>query len=348
MYLFLRALRILALCLLGVVPAGTALASSADDSSSTLLAKIHLQAGVAHFNAGEYADAEREMLRAYSLRHVPELKYNLAQCQERLGALDRALVSYQEYLRDRPDAPDALEVQRRTASLQERIKSGALPKPPASAEPPPASAVVSEPAPSAPAPAEKVIFKEIIVYKVQQKAGRNARNGAFGVLGLALAGLATGIVFTVNTVQFNQSIAEQDQVFQAQFGLSTDSCIDSAKVQQAVNNRANQDAMTIGGTNTAAIAMQLVTSYQPIAMNLCDFNRIAHDNAKLNVAGTVVGYSVGGIALAGALGLFLYGRKLDKQQAQEARQQSNVPNLSFWLQPAGGQRGAGLALSGSF
>lgn len=328
------------------------------EDADTLRAKLYLEAAVAYFNDGQYADAERGMLRAYELRPVPELQYNLGQCQERLGAIDRAVSSYRSYLKNRPDAEDAAEVVRRIGQLEERMHSEsalmAVSTPgagSAATAPPPATAPAAGSA-AAPPPAEKVIFKEIIVYKEPPpKAGRQVRAAGLGLLGLTAAGLATGIVFSVETSQLNASIDVQATNFNTLFNLDIRSCSDMALQQAAVSKKASQDAAAFSGGNAALQQMitdQLTSTYGLTSKNICSFYHIASDNGTLNTAGAVIGYAVAGLSLIGSVSLLLYARHLDRKQERELATKNRVSNLSWLLTPYGGPAGAGLVLNGRF
>lgn len=329
------------------------------DDPVTARAKIHLEAGVAYFNDGRYADAEREMVRAAELRPVPELMYNLAQCQERLGALERAVASYRAYVVGRPNAADVAEVERHMAELTGRIREqgpsqAAVPS--AAVEPPPAALVKSAPAsPASPAaaPPEKVIFKEIIVYKdPPPKAGRSVRYVGYGMLGLVAAGLATGIAFTVANSQLNQSITEQGNNFQELFGLPIQSCSNMTLQEEVVSAKAMTDAVAAAPNNPQQqqqIIDQIKPTYRKASQNTCEFFGITSDNARLNLTGAAIGFGIAGLATAATVGLFLYGRYLDKKQDEQLKQrQPGVPNLSMNLLPYFGPSGSGLVVAGRF
>ncbi len=356
MRLFLSFLGVLMLCQwLGAPDASAARAAPQPDDPITARAKIHLEAGVAYFNDEKYVDAEREMIRASELRPVPELMYNLAQCQERLGALERAVDSYRAYVKGRPNAEDAADVEKHIAELERRIAElkaspGANSAAVAPAAAPPSN---SPPAAPAPAPPEKVIFKEIIVYKEPPpKAGRSVRYVGYGLLGLVAAGLATGIAFTVANSQLHQSIAEQSDNYQMLFGLPIDSCPNMALQDQVVSAKAQADASAAAPGNPMLqqqIFNQIKPSYVKASQNTCEFYRISSDNSRLNLTGAAIGYTVAGLASAATVGLFLYGRHLDKKQAQQLKQQQHgVPNLSWRLQPYLGPSGSGLVFSSSY
>lgn len=362
MRLFLLFLGACLLCqLLGLAQASAAKSGAQPDDPITARAKIHLQAGVAYFNDGKYADAEREMIRASELRPVPELMYNLAQCQERLGALERAVESYRAYVRGRPSAEDVADVEKHIAELTARIAEpkaspGVVPPAAGAGEPPPAALSSAPPSTaSAPpaAPPEKVIFKEIIVFKEPPpKAGRGVRYVGYGLLGLVAAGLATGIAFTVANAQLEQSISEQGNNYQELFGLPITSCPNMALQEQVVSAKAATDAMAAAPGNPTQqqqIIDQIKPSYGKASQNTCEFYRISSDNARLNITGAVVGFSIAGLATAATVGLFLYGRHLDKKQEQQLKQKpQGVPNLSWHLQPYFGPSGSGLVLSGRY
>jgi tetratricopeptide (TPR) repeat protein len=152
------------------------------DEEKTDRARIHLKSAIAYYDDGRYEDAAREMTSAYSLRPLPDLQYNLAQCYERLNRLEDAARSYETYLQAKPDAPDRKNVQARIDNLRERAKAEA------------SGQALPSPAPVG----EKVVFKTIVVYREKAAPpGRAARWAAYGLGVLALAGVATGIAYAV-------------------------------------------------------------------------------------------------------------------------------------------------------
>jgi tetratricopeptide (TPR) repeat protein len=151
------------------------LARAQDDKTER--ARIHLKAAIAYYDEASYEDAVREMEVAYSLRPLPDLQYNLAQCYERLGRYKDAAEAYSKYLQALPAAPDRKLVETRIANLRERATAG-------TAGPPP--------------PTEKVVFKTIVVYKTAPPPpGRGVRIAAYGLGVVALGALASGIAFSV-------------------------------------------------------------------------------------------------------------------------------------------------------
>ncbi|MFI5307430.1 MAG: tol-pal system YbgF family protein [Polyangiales bacterium] len=80
----------------------------------------HFRAGVEHYRARRYREAIRELELAAAEVPSAELWFDLGRAHEELGETELAIASYERYLRDRVDAPDAVEVQRRIGDLKQR------------------------------------------------------------------------------------------------------------------------------------------------------------------------------------------------------------------------------------
>ena len=155
----------------------------------------------------------------------------------------------------------------------------------------------------------------------------------------------------MTAAQLNASIEAQAANFQKLFNLDIRSCSNTQLQQQAVSNKASQDAATLAGGNPSlqqTITDQLTMTYGLTSMNICSFYKIASDNGTLNTAGAVIGYAVAGISIIGSVSLLLYARHLDRKQERELKEKSRVSNLSLLLTPYGGPAGAGLVLNGRF
>ncbi len=74
--------------------------------------------GVRSFRALDYAGAVRAFSAANAAVPSPDLWYNIARAREMLQEYDEAVEDYQRYLRDKVDAPDRAEVERRIADLR--------------------------------------------------------------------------------------------------------------------------------------------------------------------------------------------------------------------------------------
>jgi tetratricopeptide (TPR) repeat protein len=77
----------------------------------------YFEKGTALYKDGRYAEALEAFDRAYELSPSPELRYNQAACLDRLGRRDEAAKRYDEYVAERPRAPDAAKVQAHAQKL---------------------------------------------------------------------------------------------------------------------------------------------------------------------------------------------------------------------------------------
>lgn len=119
-----------------VPPAAPAAPTQADEDA----AKAHFLAGSAYYEQANYTDAVKEFNEAHRLSHRPDLLYNISVCYERLGRWDDAIASLQQYLSERPDAPDRAVIESRIGNYQQRREQDkarlAAPPPPVNAPPP--------------------------------------------------------------------------------------------------------------------------------------------------------------------------------------------------------------------
>ncbi len=108
------------------------------------LARAHYVSAQSYYRQGRVGDALREFQEAYRIAPRPAFHYNIAICQEKLGQEEAAIVSYQRYLAEAPDAEDRAAVEEHVSLLRARHP---LPPPPPVLTPPPEPAAVS-PAPA--------------------------------------------------------------------------------------------------------------------------------------------------------------------------------------------------------
>src|SRR2546423_7828614 len=83
-------------------------------------AKAHFLAGSAYYEQANYSDAVKEVIEAHRLSKRADLLYNISVCYERLGRWDDAIASLQQYLSERPEAPDRAVIESRIANYQQR------------------------------------------------------------------------------------------------------------------------------------------------------------------------------------------------------------------------------------
>jgi tetratricopeptide (TPR) repeat protein len=94
--------------------------------------KAYLE-GQKYYNLAQYADALEAFKRAYWNYEEPTFLFNIAQCHRALKHQSEAVEFYRSYLRNAPDAPNRVEVQRiigelESAIAQERALSTAPPE----------------------------------------------------------------------------------------------------------------------------------------------------------------------------------------------------------------------------
>jgi iron complex outermembrane receptor protein len=81
-------------------------------------AKAHYDQGTVHFNLDEWPQAIEEFRAAYRAYPDAIFLYNIAQCYRKMGNPAEALSFYRKYLRERPDAPNRTEVEKRIDELE--------------------------------------------------------------------------------------------------------------------------------------------------------------------------------------------------------------------------------------
>jgi tetratricopeptide (TPR) repeat protein len=107
---------------LRLVPFVCALASGpARGAEQDAAARGNFLAGQAYFSRGEYRLAIAAFRAARDELDRPELDYNIALAQERLGDAARAVGAYERYLERRPDATDRAEIEQRIRGLRPHI-----------------------------------------------------------------------------------------------------------------------------------------------------------------------------------------------------------------------------------
>lgn len=101
-----KALRDLALCIAVVI--AHAAPASADNKAE---AKPHVAIADREFKLGHFKEALAEYGKAYELFPAPALLFNIGQCERYLKDYERAIFSFQSYLREKPDAANRATVE---------------------------------------------------------------------------------------------------------------------------------------------------------------------------------------------------------------------------------------------
>lgn len=341
------------------IAASPAQAAPTAESDAASRARVHMRAGILHFNEGDLPAAVAEMKAAYRIHPVPQIQFNLALCYERQSDPAAAAAAYEAYLKGSPEASDAAEVKGKIAKLraaasEPRPAVTAL-APAQSAEPAPAPAEKAEGAAAGAAGAEepKIVFKTLVVYKeAPPPAGRNARRAA--AISLVLGGVtaAAAVTFAVmgqktlsdldaETNRFSSSIRDPQGMMLKQLPAP---CKDGAVNQDFIDmTRAlggDPGRMGMPANNTTSDPLYNGVTSQ------CNLQNVARNAATANFIAASVGGVISVAALGGSLALYLYGRRMDRRQALELREASRRPELS--LAPLFLTGGGGAMLAGSF
>jgi len=182
---------------------GRAHAESAEAQVERLAAEA-----VNAYRGADYNRAVDLLTRAYELRQVPALLYNLAKAYDKLGDVDHAYDAYRRYsdsadaeprLRARADARLAVleEIRRKKKAAERANEPKPQPAPVKPAEPPPQPAEVEPPKPAPPTP-------EQIRDRLKAERQRERRRDRYVALGLgvgAVAFVGVAVAFSVLALQ---------------------------------------------------------------------------------------------------------------------------------------------------
>jgi tetratricopeptide (TPR) repeat protein len=89
-------------------------------------ARERFRRGSELYEQGRFREAAAEFEAAYRLRPHGAIHYNVARCRERLGEWPGALRSYEDYLREVPDAKDRAAVRAAMRKLEENLASAGV------------------------------------------------------------------------------------------------------------------------------------------------------------------------------------------------------------------------------
>jgi tetratricopeptide (TPR) repeat protein len=128
------------------------LARAETDAEKKQRAKEHYEIATRLYDVGKYGDAIKEYESAYLLTGDPALLFNIGQAYRLWDRPEDALRVYKNYLRQRPDAVNRADVEKKIADLEkvieERHRTGVpVAEPPSAIAPPPAG-VATEPPPA--------------------------------------------------------------------------------------------------------------------------------------------------------------------------------------------------------
>ncbi|AKJ03453.1 tetratricopeptide repeat protein [Archangium gephyra] len=110
-------------------------ASAAEPGPARAAARRHFERGTTLYKEGRYAEAAAAFEAAYETLANGVVLYNLGQCYEKLGELQRAIGYYRDYLRMVPNAEDRPLVESLIARLEKRYEEERRPQVSVSSEP---------------------------------------------------------------------------------------------------------------------------------------------------------------------------------------------------------------------
>ena len=155
-----RARGLLSIAALALCVLAPWVARAETDAEKKQRAKERYEIATRFYDVGKYGEAVKEYEEAYMLTGDPALLFNIGQAYRLWDHSEDAIRVYKNYLRQRPDAVNRADVEKKIADLdkvvEERRRSGGAPlaepaaPPPAPGEQPPlpgAAPVSAEPAP---------------------------------------------------------------------------------------------------------------------------------------------------------------------------------------------------------
>jgi len=175
---------------------------AAQDDEDTRLAAAAYKEGKASFQKGAYARALESFTEAYNISGKPDLLYNMAVCNEKLGENDKAIAFYQLYLEEKPDADDKDAVTATINRLSSEDEAAPKAAPPVAAvplakneeKPPPAKAPAAKKPADSVAPVESADPGATVESDATVKRHRLAQGLLMGGGAMvAVAGALTGV-----------------------------------------------------------------------------------------------------------------------------------------------------------
>lgn len=108
-----------------LVAAALVFAAQAARADERAEARRQFQAGTKHYKAGEYREALEAFRKGYAAKSDPVFLFNTGQCHRQLGEPEGAAREYRAFLRERPDAPNRVEVEGFIAAADEQVAAKA-------------------------------------------------------------------------------------------------------------------------------------------------------------------------------------------------------------------------------
>ncbi len=97
------------------------LAPSARAAEEAGSVRDHFKKGQTHYALGEFNEAVSEFREAYRIKNEPAILFNIAQAMRQVGQYKQAHFYYSQYLHQRPDAPNRLEVESFMVAMKKKV-----------------------------------------------------------------------------------------------------------------------------------------------------------------------------------------------------------------------------------
>jgi tetratricopeptide (TPR) repeat protein len=131
----------------------SSLARAGEDRAA---AKQHYTEGMKHYNLSDYQKARDEFRAAYLAFPDPSFLFNIGQCSRMLGEPEEAVKAYRSYLRESPNSPNHVAVEKFIADEEQEIQRRHANRAPTGAEPPKELGTAPPPTTTAPVTSEPV------------------------------------------------------------------------------------------------------------------------------------------------------------------------------------------------
>lgn len=151
--------------------------------------------GIKQYNLGEFKAALAAFTDAYNAHPDPSLLFNLGQCHRQLGDRQKAVTLYRSYLRETGEPPNAVEVRRLIAVIEEALaKDQAKPAEPEKPAPVNETPVQPQPQPVAVEPTTSAATTTSGATSARIDGRRDGNGRVKLIAGATVAALGVGLV----------------------------------------------------------------------------------------------------------------------------------------------------------
>lgn len=212
-----------------------------------------VHASIRDYELGFFEQALHEAEEAYRIDPLPQILFNIGQCQKALKHWEQAAINYQHYLAKMPDAPNRAKVEDLLTEVTYRLKAEQLPSPappPAPAPAPTPVVVVAAAPPSVPTPAPTEAVPPAALEAAPPSSHSHAAGWVLGAVAVACLGVAVaGIVGVANYESFRGRLTNPTSYTQYQQDLANASSEgDQANTWEAVAITTGAAALVAGTT----------------------------------------------------------------------------------------------------